>query len=65
MSTLKTTDCTKKGANIVCPSCGRSAPDWCGENQPETVETPALIPTGSDLPQEDEAQPAPTTKKAK
>ena len=44
----KAHDCSIKKNNTICPECGRSAPDWCGKDEPAKAPV-ALIPTGADL----------------
>lgn len=42
--------CEKRGSAIICPACGRIAPDFCPDDQPEGWGAPAgLLSTGSDL----------------
>ena len=43
--------CEKRGRNTVCPTCGRVAPDFCPDDEPEGYGQHAVgLLTGSDLP---------------
>jgi len=44
-------ECEKRGRNVVCPACGRVAPDFCPNDEPEGWGAqPVGFLTGSDLP---------------
>jgi hypothetical protein len=51
MTTIKVIDCLKRTFLNTCPTCGRQAPDWCGDDQPTVVEpveeVAPVVPTKS------------------
>lgn len=42
-------ECTKRGGSTVCGACGRIAPDWCAEDEPEVLIAIVVQPSGADL----------------
>ena len=49
--TTKVHECPKRAHHTICPACGRVAPDYCPDGEPEGYNpTPVGFLTGSDLP---------------